>query len=114
VSALRGAAVGALGLTAMHAIVATPQGPGRVGGLLENAGGLVRRFISPAVPAIPDRRELDSAGVGRAAGQGAGEAALPASQFPDPRLPPVPGTGNPAPVVAPPPTTQPPTRRGGV
>lgn len=49
----RGVFTGALMLIALEAVVRTNQSADRVGGLLEDLGGLVRRAMSPAVPAIP-------------------------------------------------------------
>lgn len=52
----RGIFAGSLALIALQAVVATDQSANRVGGMLTGIADLVRRAMSPAVAAIPDRR----------------------------------------------------------
>jgi hypothetical protein len=55
---MRGILAGALTLIALHTVVAYAPATGRLEGLIGPEGVLatgVRRFLSPAVPAIPDR-----------------------------------------------------------
>jgi hypothetical protein len=56
VSALRGVAAGALGLTALEAFVSSPSAGSNAGTLFTLATGVVRRLFDPTVPLIPDRR----------------------------------------------------------
>ncbi len=44
--------MGALGLAVLDAVVSRPAAAGRVGGALSGVGTIVRKFISPAVPAF--------------------------------------------------------------
>lgn len=53
----RGVLAGLLGLAALHALVSRAESADRAGQLLTRAGGIVRRLLDPAVPAIPDMRE---------------------------------------------------------
>lgn len=55
-SGLRGVFAGVLALVALQAVVSTDASSKRVRGLFGDAAGLVERALSPAVPAIPDRR----------------------------------------------------------
>ncbi|MEN8672578.1 hypothetical protein [Nocardioides sp.] len=52
----RGVFTGALALIALEAVVRTDESAERVGGMLTGIADLVRRAMSPAVAAIPDRR----------------------------------------------------------
>lgn len=51
---LRGILAGALALVALQTVVATPAA-GRIAGLFGVPAAIAERFISPAVPAIPER-----------------------------------------------------------
>jgi hypothetical protein len=52
----RGVFSGALALIALEALLRSDQSVERFGGLLEGAGELVRKALSPEVPAIPNLR----------------------------------------------------------
>jgi hypothetical protein len=52
----RGAFSGALALIALEAVVRSNTSAGRVGQLLEDVAGIVRRVLDPTVAAIPDLR----------------------------------------------------------
>lgn len=56
-SALRGALMGALGLTALEAAVSSNRGAKNTGRLFEMAAGFVNRLVDPSVALIPDRRK---------------------------------------------------------
>ncbi|KAB2809298.1 hypothetical protein F9L07_19860 [Pimelobacter simplex] len=58
----RGLFSGALALIALEALVRTDASAGRLGGLLDGVGSLIRSAMSPAVPAIPDLSGSSSAG----------------------------------------------------
>jgi hypothetical protein len=47
---------GGLTLALLEALVSSTSTASNAGGLLTGAAGLVRAFVSPAVPLIPDRR----------------------------------------------------------
>lgn len=59
----RGFFAAVLALVALEAVVRTNESADRVGTLLETAGDLARRVMSPAVAAIPDRRTTGSGGL---------------------------------------------------
>lgn len=52
----RGIVSGALLLIALEAVVRSDASAGRLGQLLNGVGGIVRKAMSPTVPAIPDLR----------------------------------------------------------
>jgi hypothetical protein len=54
-SALRGAAAGTLGLTALYALISTRGAAENAGTLFTVLTGAVRRLVDPTVPLIPDR-----------------------------------------------------------
>jgi hypothetical protein len=53
---VRGVLLGALGLAALQMIVSNNARAERVGGLATTLAGTLNHFLSPSVPAIPDRR----------------------------------------------------------
>lgn len=46
----RGLALGAIGLAVLDAVVSKANAAGNVGGWLEDAGNLVKKFLDPTVP----------------------------------------------------------------
>lgn len=54
----RGVFTGILALVALETVVRTNESAGRFGALLEGAGAITRRVMSPAVAAIPETRTL--------------------------------------------------------
>jgi hypothetical protein len=53
---IRGVLMGALGLAVLQLVISNPERADRVGALGGIASGLIARFLSPAIAAIPDRR----------------------------------------------------------
>lgn len=64
-SGIRGLAVGALALVALHTLVSTGASA-RVGGLLRVPGQIARRFLDPTIPAIPERPSTSTPASGSA------------------------------------------------
>jgi hypothetical protein len=60
VSALRGAVVGMLTLTALEATVSSKDSAGNVSTLIGLAAAAVNRIVDPSVPLIPDLRKKAS------------------------------------------------------
>lgn len=54
---IRSILAGALVLAGVQVLVSTPRAYGSLGGASLAAGRLVASFLSPHVPAIPDRRQ---------------------------------------------------------
>lgn len=77
-SGIRGVLTGALALVALHTLVA-PGASGRIAGLFSVPAAVARRFIDPTIPAIPDRRGDEPAGLS----QGLGER-TPTRRYPNP------------------------------
>lgn len=55
-SALRGAILGALGLTLLEVLVSNDQAADNAGTLLDLTATGINHMVDPAVPLIPDRR----------------------------------------------------------
>lgn len=60
-SGWRGIAAGALGLVALQTVVATQEGPGRVGGIFTSVAGAVAKFVDPTVPAFGNAKPKTAA-----------------------------------------------------
>ena len=58
-SALRGAMVGALGLTLLEATVSSNTAVSNTSGLIKLASDVIVRLVNPTVPLIPDHRKQD-------------------------------------------------------
>lgn len=56
-SAVRGVIVGALGLTALEAVVSSQTGTENVSTLIGLVSSAFRRLVDPSVPLIPDLRK---------------------------------------------------------
>ena len=59
---MRGLIIGLLALTLLETVLSSPSAPGRVGGLLSGAGGLVQRLADPTIPLIPPKAAAASTG----------------------------------------------------
>lgn len=55
-SALRGAILGALGLTLLEAVTSRPQNARNTGTFFTKGAAVVNRLVDPTVPLIPDLR----------------------------------------------------------
>jgi hypothetical protein len=53
---VRGVLLGALALAALQMVVSNDARAQRLGSLATTVGGFITSFLSPSIPAIPDRR----------------------------------------------------------
>lgn len=76
---MRGILAGALALVALHTLVSS--GSTRIAPLFRVPGRVAVRFLDPTVPAIPDRRPDDEAGLRAGLGETTGAGRR---RYPDP------------------------------